>query len=92
MFPQLGQIPAIATENPHGHAALDHGIDLAGDGEDQGRFPTAIGPEDGDMLAGADGEVHVVQDDAVASRDVDIPQFEKLIRIKRQLGFGWAIG
>ena len=44
------------------------------------------------MLAGADGEVHVVQDDAVASRDVDIPQFEKLIRIKRQLGFGWAIG
>ena len=56
------------------HAGLNDGIELAGHGEDERGFAAAVGAEDGDVLAGADGEVDVVQDDAVAARDVDVAQ------------------
>ena len=39
------------------------GVALAGDGLDEGGFAAAVGAEDGDVLAGVDGEVDVVEDD-----------------------------
>ncbi len=65
------------------HPRLDDGIDLAGNGQDQRGLAASVGAKDGDMLAGANGEVHVVENDAIAARDVNIPQFEKLILIDR---------
>ena len=58
-------------------SGLDDGVDLAGHGEDERGFAAAVGAEDGDVLAGADGEIHVVQDDAIAARDVDVAHFEE---------------
>ena len=83
---ELGQVPAIAAKDAHAHEGLNDGINLAGDGKDERRFSTAVGTEDGDMLSGADGEVHVVEDDSIAACNVDLLQFEELIAIDRLLG------
>ena len=81
MATQLSEIPALAAEDADLHFRQGNGIDLAGHGEDEGGLAAAVGAEDGDVLAGADGEVDVVKDDAIAARDVDVAQVEKMARI-----------
>ena len=81
MAAEFGQVPTFAAEDAHMHAGLDDGIDLAGDGEDQSGFTAAVGAEDGDVLPGADGEVDIVQDDAIAAGNVDIAEVEEIVRI-----------
>jgi len=75
---ELCEVPALAAEDAHVHAGDDHGVDLACHGEDEGGFSAAVGAEDGDVFASADGEVDVVQHDALAARDVDAAHVEKL--------------
>ena len=53
------------------------GVALAGDGLDEGGFAAAVGAEDGDVLAGVDGEVDVVEDDVVAAGYVDVSQMQE---------------
>ena len=55
----------------------DDGVALAGDGLDEGGFAAAVGAEDGDVLAGVDGEVDVVEDDVVAAGYVDVGQMQE---------------
>ena len=81
---QLGEIPAVAAEDADAHARLDDGINLAGDGEDEGGFSASVGAEDGHVLAGADGEIDVVEHDAVAAGHVDLAQREELRFVFRQ--------
>ena len=90
MTAEFREIPALAAEDANAHAGLNDGIELAGDGEDKRGLAAPIGAEDGDMLAGADGEVDVVEDDAFAPRDVDVAKVEEvgrtdLVLIHRQL-------
>jgi hypothetical protein len=75
---ELGQVPALAAEDAHPHLRAHDGIDLAGHGHDQRRFAAAVRPQNGHVLAGADGQVHIVQHHALAARHVDRAQFEKL--------------
>ena len=89
---QLGEVPAIAAKDTDVHAGLNDGIDLAGDGENQRRLAAAIGAEDGDMLACADGEMHVMKDDAIAARDIHVGEFEKMVRIGRSGDFVGSMG
>lgn len=78
---EFGQVPAFAAKDAHAHAGLNDGIDLAGDGEDERGFAAAVRTEDGDVFTAADGEVDVVEDDAVAARDVDVAEVEEVGRI-----------
>ena len=55
-------------------------------------LPQPLGPRMATCSPARMVRFDVVEDDAIAAGDVDIPQLEKLIRIKRQLGFGWVIG
>ena len=41
-------------------------------------LPQPFGSEDGDVFAGADAEVHVVQHHAISARDVHVAQFQEL--------------
>jgi len=75
---ELGEVPAIPTEDAHLQPRPDHGVDLAGHGHNEGRLATAVGTQDGHVLAGSDAEVDIVQDDAVAARYVDSAEFEKV--------------
>src|SRR6202042_706683 len=78
---KLGKVPTLAPEDADHHARLNDGIELAGHGENERGFAAAVGPENGDVLAGADAEIDVVQDNAIAARDVDRAHFEKGLRI-----------
>jgi hypothetical protein len=57
--------------------AGDEGVELAVHGADEGGFAAAVGSEDGDVFAGAYGEVDVVEDDGVAEGYVDVAHCEK---------------
>ena len=78
---QLGQIPALAAEDAHAHSRSDDGIELAGHGEDERGFSASVGAENGDVLAGADAEVDVVQHHAITARHVHVAQFKKLCAV-----------
>ena len=80
---QFGQVPAIAAKDAHAHARPNYGIDLARNGKDQRGFAASIGAKDGDMLTGANGQVDVVEHDAIAARYVDVFESEKLVLIER---------
>ena len=71
---QLGQVPAVAAKDADAHSGLHDGVNLAGDGENQGGLAAAVGAENRNVLAGAEVEVDVVQHNAVAARDVDVSQ------------------
>ena len=73
-FLELGEVPAFAAEDADLRLRLDNRVALAGDGLDEGGFAAAVGAEDGDVLAGVDGEVDVVEDDVVAASHVDVGQ------------------
>jgi hypothetical protein len=81
MAAQLGQIPTLAAEDADEHSGLNDGIELAGHGENERGFAAAVRPENGDVLAGANVEIDVVQNNAIAARDVDRAHFEKGLRI-----------
>ena len=73
---EVGEVPAAAAEDGDfgaGKAGFwDERVELAVHGADEGGFAASVGAEDGDMFAGLDGEVDVVEDDAVAEGDVDV--------------------
>ncbi len=87
MLPQLGQVPAITAKDAHPHLRLNNRVDLTGNGEDQRGLAAPVGAQDCDMLAGAKGEVHVVEHDPIAARNVHVLQFEELVGIDG----GWNI-
>ncbi len=74
---QLCEVPAFAAEDADSGLGLRDGVALAGDGLDEGDLPQPLGPRDGDVLAGVDGEVDVVEDDVVATGDVDVGEMEE---------------
>lgn len=76
-----GQIPAFAPKDAYIHSRLHDGIDLAGDGKDEGRFATAIGAEDGDVLTCSDAQVDIVEHHRLSTRHVYIVQFDKALSI-----------
>ena len=75
---QLSEVPAVTAEDADFHSRLHQRVGLAVDGENECGFAAAIGAEDGDVLAGFDGEIDVVEDDALAAGYVDIFEFEKI--------------
>ena len=89
MLAELGKIPAGAAKDRDLGARLagfgvvsgsgDDGIKLAGHGADERGLAASVGAEDGDVFAGLDGEIDVMQDDAVAEGDVDVAHLEKLL-------------
>ena len=72
------KVPPVAAEDANTHAGLDDRVNLAGHGEDERGFAAAVGPENGHVLAGADGEVDVVEHDAIAAGHVDLAKLEEL--------------
>jgi hypothetical protein len=74
---QLGQIPPFATEDADLRVRVDDGVALTGHRLDKGGFAAAVGAEDGDVLAGVDGEVDVVEDDVVATGHVDVGKMQE---------------
>jgi hypothetical protein len=73
---EFGEVPAGAAEDAYFGTGMggagDDGVDFAVHGADQGGFAAAVGAEDGDVFAGGDGEVDVVEDDGVAEGYVDV--------------------
>ena len=77
---QFGEVPALPAEDAHDHSRLEDGIELAGDGQNERGFAAAIGTEDGDVLAGADSEIDVVEHDTVAAGDADVAEAKEFRR------------
>ena len=71
-FLELGEIPARAAEDLDGGAGKGEGVELAGDGLEQGGFAAAVGTEDGNVFAGLDEEVDVAEDRGLAAGYVDV--------------------
>ena len=74
---EFGEVPAFAAEDADAGSLLDYGVALAGDGLDEGGFAAAVGAEDGDVLAGGDGEGDVVEDGVAAAGYVDVLEGEE---------------
>jgi hypothetical protein len=78
---EFGEIPALAAEE--GDAGLrlacfgNQWVALAGDGLDEGGLTAAVGAQDGDVLAGMDGEIDVVKDNPLSAGDVNVVKIEK---------------
>ena len=70
VFAEFGEVPAGAAEDADLGAGMaggrNGGVDFAVHGADEGGFAAAVGAEDGDVFAGLDGEVNVVEDGAFA--------------------------
>ena len=71
----------VAEEMAQARLAAAHAVDVdgaagrgadAGDGVEQGRLAGAAGADDGDELAGFDGEVDVVEDGVAVAGDTDV--------------------
>ena len=77
MGAELGDIPALATEEAEFGGGRDDGVALAGDGADEGGFAAAVGAEDGNVFAVGDAEGDGVEDDIVAAGDVDLAHEEE---------------
>src|SRR5258708_40060556 len=81
MVAELGEIPAAAAEDSDFRAGKagfgDERVEFAVHGLDEGGFAAAVGAEDGDVFAGVDGEVDVVEDDVVAAGYVDVGQMQE---------------
>ena len=84
VFAKLGEVPAGAAEDAdfwHGMTGAGNGgVEFAGHGADEGGFAAAVGAEDGDVFAGLDGEVDVVEDNAVAEGYVDVAHVQEVLR------------
>ena len=96
MVAELGEVPAAAAEDGDlgaGKAGFgDERVEFAVHGADEGGFAAAVGAEDGDVFAGLDGEVDVVQDNAVAEGDVDVLHLKEELRtLDRFAWFGAGI-
>ena len=74
---EFGKVPALAAEDADAGFRLDYGVTLAGDGLDESGFSAAVGAEDGDVLAGGDGEGDVVEDGVAAASYVDVLEGEE---------------
>jgi hypothetical protein len=93
MLAELSEVPAGAAEDADGRKNTvsvrsvrgGEGVEFAVHGADEGGFSAAVGAEDGEVFAGADGEVDVVEDDAVAEGDVDVAHDE-------EVGLGVGVG
>jgi len=85
MVAELGEVPTAAAEDGDFRARQavlgDERVELAVHGANEGGFAAAVCAEDGDVFAGLDGEVDVVQDDAVAEGDVDVAHIQEWDRI-----------
>ena len=87
VFAELGKVPAGAAEDEDFRAGLVgvgvvsggwlDGVELTVHGADEGGFAAAIGAEDGEVFAGVDGEVDVVEDYGVSGGDGDVAEVEK---------------
>ena len=90
---EFGEIPALTTEDADLGFWQGDGVALAGDGLDEGGLTAAVGAEDGDVLAGVDEEVDVVEDDVVAASYIDVGQMKKgchEFRAYRRRGFAYG--
>jgi len=76
---EFGEVPAWAAEDADFHSGLDDWVQLAVHGADEGGFTATVGAEDGYVFSGLDGEVDVVEDDAVAEGYVDVAHSEKRV-------------
>ena len=74
---EIEYVPALLAEDGHAGAFALERVALAGDGLDEGGFAAAVGSQDGDVLADADAEAEVVEDDLVAAHDGDVLQFDQ---------------
>ena len=74
---EFGEVPAVAAEDAYLGFRLGDWVALAGDGLDEGGLTAAVGAEDGDVLAGVDGEIDVVEDDVLAAGYVYVGQMKK---------------
>jgi hypothetical protein len=95
MLAELGQVPAGAAEDADlwfRQVGISRRVEFAVHGADQGGFAAAVGAEDGDVFAGLDGQVDVVEDDAVAQGYVDVAHLEKWVRGWGRLACLWAGG
>ena len=83
MVAELGEVPTAAAEDGDFRARQavlgDERVEFAVHGADEGGFAAAVCSEDGDVFAGLDGEVDVVEDDAVAEGYVDVAHSEKRV-------------
>lgn len=87
MFAELGEVPAGAAKDLDLGAGLGcvcdvaggglDGVELAVHGADEGGFAAAVGPEDDEVFAGLDGEIDVVEDDAVSGGYGDVAEVEE---------------
>jgi hypothetical protein len=75
---QFGQVPAFAAKDAHVHLRPHHGVELAGDGQDERGFAAAVGTENGHVLARADAEMDVVQHHPLAARHVHPAQLKEI--------------
>ena len=85
---EAGEVPTGTAEDADFHAGLDDGVEVAGHGADEGGLAAAVGAKDDDVLAGADGEVDVVEDDGVSEGDVDVGHGEEDVVLLRLGGLG----
>ncbi len=94
---ELCEIPAAAAEDAEtGGETIGRdgeGVELAGDGFEEGGFATAVRAEDGEVLSREEVEVDVVEDGRAAAGDKDVLEGEdgrghgrSLLRIKERSG------
>src|SRR3982074_1012200 len=76
-FFELSEVPAFAAKDADLRFRCGDGVTLARNGLDEGGFAAVVGTEDGDVFAGVDGEVDVVEDDVVAARYIDVGQVKE---------------
>jgi len=75
---ELRDVPALAAKKEQFRGGGDDGVALAGDGFDEGGFATAVGAEDGEVLAAGDAQGDGVEDDVVAAGDADVAHKEEV--------------
>src|SRR5579859_760209 len=58
---QSEDVPSVFSQNGHGGFRPRHGIAFACDGFNERGFATAVGPENGNVLVGADAQAEVIK-------------------------------
>ena len=77
---ELGEIPAGSAEEADAGVRLNQGVELAGEGFEEGGFAAAVGAQDGEVFAGVEDEVDVVQDGRGATGYVDVGEIDDGLR------------
>jgi hypothetical protein len=74
---QVEDVPDGLAENAEGRFGVCERIALAGDGLDERGFAAAVGAEDGNVFAGADGEADVAEGGVLAAHDGDVVKVDE---------------